>query len=399
MKLNFQFTRILLCCIIFVVAAVPAVAATPDAVAITDVEVSPEQPAPNEPAIYYVTVENNADSIYEIDKINIDPERIYDPDPFYEIGGIPPGESIQIPISVKFDNTGLHRTQVVVEGDIGTQQIIRRYPAPVIVRDRGPHISLSTEEPTVNAGTELTVHVTNGEEKAVQNVVLTVQGENIDLNTTNQITPEIPGEEEWYSTFRYIPQSVGKTDLTAELEYTTNTGYTKTITESLTVDVDKPSEQLNVDGSLGSPTIQLTGIEVKSEKGHTVITGSASNLGTDPIESVLVRAVETETVTPTNPNRDFFIGTVPGSDFGTFDLTAELSGDATQIPIEVTYISDGNRITKRTEIEAPSTTNTNPDSSSEPSILIYAIGGVTLLAVIGVMGVAIYNSRKDDDGN
>jgi len=39
---------------------------------------------------------------------------------------------------------------------------------------------------------------------------------------------------------------------------------------------------------------------------------------------------------------------VPASDFGTFELNAEVSGNVSEIPVEVRYVSDGERF-ERTE--------------------------------------------------
>ncbi|MFC7195621.1 hypothetical protein ACFQL4_14950 [Halosimplex aquaticum] len=79
-------------------------------------------------------------------------------------------------------------------------------------------------------------------------------------------------------------------------------------------------------------TIGLTGLEVVPEAGRLRISGSASNLGTTDAESVLVSVVDTERVTPTSPNREFFVGTVPASDFVSFDVYATVRGNVSTIP-------------------------------------------------------------------
>lgn len=380
-------------------SGIPVAAADSYAVGVVGVEVSPEQPAPNEPTIYYVTIENNADEVYEIDSLEVEYESAFDdPEQVWDVAAVPPGGSITVPISATFDEKRLHRTQVVVKGSVNGTAAYRQYPVPVVVRDGGPDISLSTQNPTVGSGTDLTVRAINGEERLIRNVNVTVSGDSVEFNSTNQLVAGMSGNEEQDFTFRYVPQSAGETELTAVFRYTTDSGFEQTISKSTTVTVAEPRPQSNVDANIESPTIQLTGVEVESEGDHMLITGSASNIGTKPIDSVLVRVVETETVKPTSPNRDFFIGTVPASDFGTFDLTAELNENATQIPIELSYISDGNRITTRTEVQAPSTTSESRDAGGEASPLVYGIGGVIVVAVVGVMGVAVHNSRKDNDG-
>jgi len=391
---------VLLCVFAIGVSGVPIVAANSAAVGVVDVTVSPEQPVPNEPTTYYVTIENNANDVYEIDSLKIERESPFDdPEQVWDVAVVPPGGSIEVPVSIRFDDKGLHRTQVVVEGSVNGTTENRQYPVPVTVRDGGPDISLSSENPTVGSGESLTVRAVNGEDRSIRNINVSVEGDDVGFETTNKLATGMSGNEQREFKFRYIPQSAGETELNATFQYTTSSGYEQTITKSTTVDVSARSAQESVDPTLGSATIQLTGIEMESEDDHMRITGSASNLGTDDIESVLVRVVETETVEPTNPNRDFFIGTVPGSDFGTFDLTAEIGGNTTRVPVEVSYISDGNRITERTVIEVPATTGDTPDTSGDTSLAVYLIGGVIVVGVFGVMGVAVYNSRKDDGGD
>jgi len=383
-------------CVFSVVLVGTPVAADSNAVGIVDVTVSPDQPAPNEPVTYLVTIENNAESVYEIDSLRIEHESAFDdPDQVWDVAAVPPGSSVEIPITTVFDEKGLHRTQVVVQGSVNGTSAYRQYPAAVVVREGGPDITLSSTDPVVGSGTNLTVHAVNGENRPVRNINVTARGEDVAFDTATRITAGMDGNTERDFTYRYVPQSAGETDLNVTFAYTTDTGQEQTVTKSLAVDVAEPRTAASVDSRVGPPTIQLTGVEVESEDDHMLITGSASNVGTETVDSVLVRVLRTEAIEPTSPNRDFFIGTVPGSDFGTFDLTAEIGNNVSRIPIEVTYVSNGNRITERTTVEAAETTTSSPDTGSETPLVVYGIGGLVVVAVLGVMGVAIRNSRQD----
>lgn len=387
-----------MCLILIVISGLPVTATDSPAVGVVDVDVSPEQPAPGEPTIYYVTIENNADQAYEVDRIEVEHESPFDdPEQVWDVAVVPPGGSIEVPISVTFDEKGLHKTQVVVYGSTEETSANRQYPAPVVVRDSGPDVMLSSSTPTTGSETDFTVRAINGEDRSIRNINLTVDGEDVEFNTTNQLSSGLNANEERDFTFRYVPESTGETELTAKFEYTTDSGHEQEITKSTNVDISEPRSQSNIDGQVDSPAIQLTGIDVVPEGEHMLITGSASNVGTDSIDSVLVRVVETENVKPTAPNRDFFVGTVPGSDFGTFDLTAEVSDDATQIPVELTYISGDDRITEQTVIEVP-TTSESPNTSGDTYTIVYIIGGVLVVGVLYIIGIGVHNSRKDDGG-
>ncbi len=87
--------------------------------------------------------------------------------------------------------------------------------------------------------------------------------------------------------------------------------------------------------------INLTGLSTKTEGDHLRISGSASNVGLNDVHSVVVRVLPAKGVTPSPPNRDYFVGTVPASDFVSFDVTAWVDANATSVPLQVTYLANG----------------------------------------------------------
>jgi hypothetical protein len=86
--------------------------------------------------------------------------------------------------------------------------------------------------------------------------------------------------------------------------------------------------------------IRLTGTSVEGA-GTVTITGSTSNVGVRDADGVVVEVAETEAVEPAPPQADYFVGTVPASDFGTFELNARVTGNVSEIPVRVSYVSDG----------------------------------------------------------
>lgn len=143
--------------------------------------------------------------------------------------------------------------------------------------------------------------------------------------------------------------------------------------------------------------IQLTTTEVVGTSDVT-IQGDASNVGGTDAQSVLLSVNDTETVSPTPPNQEYFVGSVEASKFGTFELTADIEPEAESIPIDITYIVNDERVTKTQQIPvdtssttttAPVQTNTTP---SEPptGVPFFPIGVLITLLVVSVGGVVLW---------
>jgi hypothetical protein len=135
-------------------------------------------------------------------------------------------------------------------------------------------------------------------------------------------------------------------------------------------------------------TITLTGVEVVPESGRLRVSGSASNLGTTDAESVLVGVVDTDEVTPSEPAREFFVGTVPASDFVSFDVYATADGTVSAVPLEVSYLVDGDRRTRTVDVDATAAMaelaareRASRDQSGGPPLVPVAVGAVVVVVV------------------
>jgi len=152
-------------------------------------------------------------------------------------------------------------------------------------------------------------------------------------------------------------------------------------------------------------TIGLTGLEVVPEGERLRISGSASNLGTTDAESVLVSVVGSERVTPVAPNKEYFVGTVPASDFVSFDVYARTSGNVSTIPLEVEYLVDGTRHTRTVDVDAAAASRAlvaSDDVQRDQSgggggfLLPAAVAIVVALVVVALIVRAWRNSRGGD---
>lgn len=131
-------------------------------------------------------------------------------------------------------------------------------------------------------------------------------------------------------------------------------------------------------------TFELTGLDTARENGLLQITGSTSNVGTTTAQSVIIRVLPGENIEPAPPNKDFFIGEVPGSDFSSFDLTARTSGNVSEVPLEVSYLVDGERLSQTFSVSV------NQAQSAQSDRQTGGGSGAGLLAVLGLGTVAVF---------
>lgn len=97
--------------------------------------------------------------------------------------------------------------------------------------------------------------------------------------------------------------------------------------------------------------VTLTGVVVQRQGDRVHISGSASNVGLQPAQGVLVGVVDGRRATPAAPQRDYFVGEVGVSNFVAFDVYATVQSGVEAVPVRVSYSSDGRRRT--TVVEVP----------------------------------------------
>ena len=138
---------------------------------------------------------------------------------------------------------------------------------------------------------------------------------------------------------------------------------------SYRIDDEERRSTTTYDYRPATAAVALTGIDVSRDGERVNVSGNAGNTGQAPITGVVVAVADGEGVRPTYPRRDYFVGTVDGSEFAPFELTARVTDNASSVPVEVTYRVDGRRYTERTELPLP-----EPDDGG-------GIVGLTPLAV------------------
>ena len=259
----------------------------------------------------------------------------------------------------------LHYT---INGD--TQRTVTRTKT---IRPDGLREGVSLDASPVGSGEDraLSVDVINQGNTPVESVVVTADSENATFRRA--IVEEIPaGTAESVRLNATLSEPMANVEVRAEYEVGTRQRTTATTTDLRSA----------------PGTITLTGLDVVRQGGQLQISGSASNIGMTEASSVLVSVVDTEQVTPAFPNKEYFVGTVPSSDFVSFDVYAQTSGNVSSVPLEVSYLVDGERERQTFRVDV---TGAEPAVPVRPNQNANDGGGGMfggLLPVVGVGAVA-----------
>lgn len=97
----------------------------------------------------------------------------------------------------------------------------------------------------------------------------------------------------------------------------------------------------------------VTDVDVTVVDGEVRLLGNVANQGRGDAEGVVVELVETEAVTPTYPQRDYFVGRITPNDFAPFELTGTATGDATNATVTLRYTVDGVEIVREAVLDLP----------------------------------------------
>ncbi|SEH53174.1 Uncharacterized conserved protein [Halopenitus malekzadehii] len=380
------------------IAAQPAAADDPN-VRIDDVTVSPASPTTDETVTLDVVIENleSSTSAVDVTSVNVRTSGGVETHGRIEnVGSLGPGGSVTVPLSATFEEPGdrLVTVYVTVRGPNGAQESYQ-YP-----------VSIEVEEPVTTADLTATT--------AADGDAATVTFANYGNTNASEIAMTATVDDEVVDR-RYIadvaPDGNGSTDVDLSGVQSDAVTFTATYTAadaehsvSRTVELDRP-----VDGE-----VRLTGLEVVPAGSGIRIQGDAANLGGTDAESVLVRVGEADGVTPVAPAREYFVGGIEASEFATFELTASLDGGVESVPVEISYLVDGDRVTTTQQVAvdggAGATGGTNAAGDGAGSAgngagtgsggggPLGGLGGVAIGAIVGlaviVAGVLVRRRRR-----
>lgn len=249
-----------------------------------------------------------------------------------------------------------------------------------------PSVSVETDQAVANAWRPVNVTVANGLSEEVRQVTVDLESDAVTFDTQRKVAASMaPGQARQFS-FSGRADS-GRHEVTVVLRYTTESGASRSVERTVVTDFTEPDNP---------GRIRLTGVTVRRGPGGVQISGSASNVGGDDVQSVLVEVDDEENVEPAQPQPEFFVGEVDASDFVSFDLNARLENNRTTVPIRVTYIVDGVEKSFVTEAEFQGSTRprTQPANDGGGGGGFALVGLIVLVvALIGVLGVGYLGYR------
>jgi hypothetical protein len=141
--------------------------------------------------------------------------------------------------------------------------------------------------------------------------------------------------------------------------------------------------------------VRVTGLGMTyDDDGRLRVTGNAGNVGTAEVTGVVVSVGESAFVAPSYPQRSYFVGTVDGSEFAPFELTAQVdTANVTAVPVTVSYRVDG--VGYNRTVSVPYDDSLTPPEEGEGGGLSL---GATTIAVVGTLvflgGTAVYVVRR-----
>jgi len=284
------------------------------------------------------------------------------------------------------ETTGTNELTAVINytTEDGASRTVRR-TATAEASSFDGNVSLTTTSESVGGTTRLTVAVLNRENTAIDDVTISASSPN--ATAGKAVIDSVPAGEKRSATLNLTDFS-GDAAVTVDADFAVgdrsqSASTTTTVTSRTT-------------------TVTLTGIDINRENdGRLHITGTASNLGTREAKSVVVSVVDAEGVSPAHPNKEFFVGSVPASDFVSFDLYANVDEGTETVPVTLEYLVDGSRHEHTERIEVGDRTGPEQRVSKAGGfgsglLLPAGLGTVVVLAVVAIIVTAWRRSRGGD---
>lgn len=141
--------------------------------------------------------------------------------------------------------------------------------------------------------------------------------------------------------------------------------------------------------------VALTGINLSmTDEGLLKINGDAGNTGDATVGGVVISVGRSDHVSPAYPERNYFVGSIEGSGFAPFELTANVSASGvSEIPLTVTYTVDGVRHTKHVNVPYEQPANAGDGDRSGFHLGASDLVAIAVGVVLAIGLFAIYRRR------
>ena len=395
--------------------AAPALADVPDArLVVSDVTVTPEAPEPGNTTTVEFTVENSGGSATAV---AVDRVALRDRDRYGavhaeadDIGSLSVGDSVTLELATAFSDPGVEELELVVETETEADEDVT-VVRPVTIVVGGVDAAGVEDDVQVDARTVLPSELEEDEnlnvdlgadtggllgdggddesEPELRTPLVRVEVTNFGEGTARRVAVRPSSAEETLARIAVADVAPGESETvlfdagdfedptTIEFEAAYDIGSRRN-TSTTTLEY-RPNRG----------EITVTDVDMAVRNGTVTVTGHAANVGLGEVNSAVVSLGETEHVEPTYPAREYFVGTVPESQFVRFDVTADVDhANATTVPVTVRYLADGDPYERTVELEydARVESDDGDDGSSIPLSLVGAVAGSATIGFGAALG-------------
>lgn len=340
-------------------------------VAVTDVEVSPDQPVPGDEITIESTIEN-VDSVgFFVDKVSIeedveeqadeDPEDAEEYDKVLDIGTLEANDSRTVPLTVSFEDEGSYDLRVKVWGrpNDGGKRTKLQFPVTVEVRERSPLVDIDTNESIVGVRTDATVTLANRFSSDIEDVELAVDGESVTVTNERDVLGAVESGDTRTVEFEYRPDSPGSHSLNATVTYRRPSGAIDTVSTTTTVRAETAEPQVDIGVNDSMAGFESNGtVEVANGVGTDIrnveVTVDSEDLTVRNDRAVYTRVTDGDAAT----SGFVFEADEPG----THGLTASVrytTGDGTVRTVTETFDVETDAVTDRVSLDVSSDQGTD----------------------------------------
>lgn len=238
-----------------------------------------------------------------------------------------------------------------------------------------PQIGLSVAEALPGTTRPVNITVANGFDHDVRQVQVRAVSPAANFTVNERVRARLAAGTDAQFSFPTSVQSAGTYPVIVTLSYTDD-GVRHQVNRTFQATFDAPSNPGEV---------TLTGIEAVQRGGTLEVSATAGNVGSDPVEAVVVSVGSTERIGSAN----YFVGDIDASDFASYTLSTSVTGNVSSVPLEVRYTVDGVEKQFTTEVRVERETIQRPDPGGGPPV-IPIVGGMVLL----VAAALVYRWRR-----
>ncbi|RDZ64255.1 hypothetical protein C5B90_14300 [Haloferax sp. Atlit-12N] len=309
------------------------------------------------------------------------------------------GAQVTNTYQVTFDETGEQTlgATLTYKTDEGVTRTITR------------NATVDVDESNVDA--ELTARTTTANGSSVIEASLTEYG-NVELRDV-QLSAVVDGETVARGIMADVPAEETRT---VALDGTDVPSGTVTVVARYTAAGEQHTTERTFEyNPQESSNIALTGVEATVQESTVTLSGEAANLGSADADSVFISVAESDGVSPSSSNGEYFVGTIETSEFSTFELTATASGNGSveRVPVLISYSVDGERFEQVVDVDVGGTSAGGasasadgsdaqaaagaggpPGQSSDSGGILSALPMALGVVVIGAVGFGVYRWRQ-----